>query len=177
MPCIKDTTRWLVICLTTVLIPSFSAKAQTVQFVALCNTNYSLSVQYALQTNQIISLVGAYQVQAANVLGTLPSGRTIQLPLPSTGPFQIFTGLTNLTLVAGNLTEYAVFQVTTPSAANVISNYVPADAIVIPASASGNVQIILESSPDLMNWTAASPGAYGPTSATNRFFRGRAALN
>jgi hypothetical protein len=59
----------------------------------------------------------------------------------------------------------------------VIPNYVPADAIVIPASATGNVQIILESSPDLVNWTAANPGIYGPSEATNRFFRVRAQMS
>ena len=58
-----------------------------------------------------------------------------------------------------------------------VSNYIPADAIVIPASATGSVQIILESSPDLVNWTAASPGTYGASAGTNRFFRVRAAAN
>lgn len=61
--------------------------------------------------------------------------------------------------------------------ATVISNYVPADAIVVPASLSGNVQIILESSPDLVNWTAASPGTYGAAAGTNRFFRVRASVS
>ena len=50
----------------------------------------------------------------------------------------------------------ATLEIETPATANVISNYVPADAIVIPASANGNVQIIFESSPDLVNWTAAT---------------------
>ena len=58
-----------------------------------------------------------------------------------------------------------------------VSNYIPADAIVIPASATGSVQIILESSPDLVNWTAASPGTYGASAGTNRFFRVRGAAN
>jgi hypothetical protein len=85
---------------------------------------------------------------------------------------QTATGITNIQVSTG----WATFQITTPAAANVISNYVPADAIVIPASATGNVQIILESSPDLMNWTAASPGTYGASDGTNRFFRVRAAV-
>jgi hypothetical protein len=46
----------------------------------------------------------------------------------------------------------------------------PASTVVIPTDANGNVEIILESSTDLVNWTAASPGEY--SSATqNRFFR------
>jgi hypothetical protein len=66
-------------------------------------------------------------------------------------------------------------SVSSPS--GVVSNYIPADAIVIPASVNGNVQIILESSPDLVNWTAASPGTYGASAGTNRFFRVRAAVS
>jgi len=145
------------------------------QYVMLENTNYSLSVQYPIQTNQIISLVGIYG--SPTVLGSRPDGKTIIFPTPSSGPFQIFTGLTNISIQAGNVTLCATLQITTPQSVNVISNYVPADAIVIPASATGNVQIILESSTDLVNWTAASPGTYDASSATNRFFRVRAVHN
>jgi hypothetical protein len=98
------------------------------------------------------------------------SAQTISSQIP-----QIATGLTNVTLSA--FSGWATFQITTPASANVVSNYVPADAIVIPASATGNVQIILESSPDLVNWTVASPGTYGASAGTNRFFRVRAAVN
>jgi hypothetical protein len=89
---------------------------------------------------------------------------------------QIATGLTNV-FVTGFSAGWATFKIETPTTATVVSNYVPADAIVIPASATGNVQIILESSPDLVNWTAANPGIYGASAGTNRFFRVRAAAN
>ncbi|MBL9115853.1 MAG: hypothetical protein JNJ83_12670 [Verrucomicrobiaceae bacterium] len=46
-------------------------------------------------------------------------------------------------------------------------------AVVIPTDATGPVQIILESSVDLVNWTAANPGTYA-ASAEKRFFRVRA---
>ena len=49
----------------------------------------------------------------------------------------------------------------------------PSTAVVIPTDATGPVNIILESSSDLVNWTSALPGTYG-SSATNRFFRVRA---
>ncbi|MBI5772971.1 MAG: hypothetical protein HZA89_04405 [Verrucomicrobia bacterium] len=45
--------------------------------------------------------------------------------------------------------------------------------VVVPDDAGGPVQIILESSTDLVTWTAANPGTYG-TSTTKRFFRLRA---
>ena len=46
-------------------------------------------------------------------------------------------------------------------------------AVVIPTDATGPVQILMESSTDLITWTAASPGTYG-SSTTKRFFRVRA---
>ena len=49
----------------------------------------------------------------------------------------------------------------------------PSTAVVIPADSSGPVRIILESSPDLVNWIDALPGTYG-SSTSNRFFRVRA---
>lgn len=48
-------------------------------------------------------------------------------------------------------------------------------AVVIPEDASGPVEIILESSTDLVNWSAANPGTYG-SSTGRRFFRVRAVI-
>ena len=125
-----------------------------------------------LQTNQIVSEVGS-GIYSFSIVGTFPNG--VSLLWPSSG---VFTGLTNIAVTSqGGSPAIATFQITTPASTTVVSNYVPADAIVIPASATGNVQIILESSPDLVNWTAASPGTYGASAGTNRFFRVRAAVN
>jgi len=49
----------------------------------------------------------------------------------------------------------------------------PTGAVVIPADSAGPVEIVLESSADLITWTAAQPGIYGST-AERRFFRVRA---
>jgi len=51
--------------------------------------------------------------------------------------------------------------------------FTPNTGVVIPADSSGPVNIILESSVDLINWIPANPGTYG-TTTTNRFFRVRA---
>jgi len=48
-------------------------------------------------------------------------------------------------------------------------------AVVIPEDASGPVEIVLESSTDLVNWTPANPGTYG-SSTEKRFFRVRAVV-
>ena len=53
------------------------------------------------------------------------------------------------------------------------SSVIPANSVVIPADSAGSVQIILESSIDLITWTQANPGTYG-ASTTKRFFRIRA---
>jgi hypothetical protein len=54
-----------------------------------------------------------------------------------------------------------------------ISNSIPYGAVIIPADTNGPVTILLESSIDLITWTAANPGTYG-TATSNRFFRVRA---
>lgn len=55
----------------------------------------------------------------------------------------------------------------------VTNQFTPNTGVVIPADSGGPVNIILESSVDLINWIPANPGTYG-TSTTNRFFRVRA---
>lgn len=158
---------------------SLNGRAQTMKYVTLYS--YQNNAQYALQTNQIVSVVGTSYANnsspSVRLHGGFPDGSSVLLLPSSPGSIQMITGLTNVALSWGTQPTWATFQITTPASANVISNYVPADAIVIPTSATGNVQIILESSADLVNWTAASPGTYSASSATNRFFRVRAVHN
>ena len=49
----------------------------------------------------------------------------------------------------------------------------PSGAVVIPADASGPVEIVLESSSDMVSWVPTQPGLYG-SSTEKRFFRVRA---
>jgi len=49
----------------------------------------------------------------------------------------------------------------------------PSGVAVVPTDATGPVQIVMESSQDLVNWVPSLPGTYGANS-TNRFFRVRA---
>jgi hypothetical protein len=147
------------------------------------------SVSYSVATNQIVQIVSmAGQSGVAPLTVVLNHASGVSIGTTNLGTF---TGLSNVTVsapytyfVSGGVYYYTynpalvTLNVTTPpNPANVVSNYVPADAIVIPASATGNVQIILESSPDLVNWTAASPGTYGASAGTNRFFRVRAVVS
>lgn len=184
---------WLapVILLAIILGWPFKGAAQTTQYLTLYTSGVGGATVYSVQTNQIISVVGYDWTDKPTLYGAFLDGTQINLtPCTTSGPFsgtvlpfasqipQTVTGLTNIVVgSAGSLHTWATFQITTPASPSVVSNYVPADAIVVPASATGNVQIILESSPDLVNWTAASPGTYGASAGTNRFFRVRAAVN
>lgn len=48
----------------------------------------------------------------------------------------------------------------------------PSGTVVIPEDANGSFKVILESSTDLITWTAANPGTYGGNTQ-RRFFRTR----
>jgi hypothetical protein len=83
----------------------------------------------------------------------------------------VFTGVTNISVatVSSGAVAALTFTITTPT----VQSSIAANAVVIPTDATGPVQIVLESSSDLVNWTSSLPGTYGST-YTNRFFRVRA---
>ncbi len=54
--------------------------------------------------------------------------------------------------------------------ANAVPSVTPSNAVVIPNDAAGTFQVILESSTDMITWTAANPGSYSGTTQ-QRFFR------
>jgi hypothetical protein len=62
----------------------------------------------------------------------------------------------------------ATLEVTRPASPSVT----PSNAAVIPEDASGTFSVILESSTDLITWTAANPGDYAGNTV-KRFFRTR----
>lgn len=161
---------------------SFKGPAQTGPYVTLHSNPATNSVNYALQTNQIVSLAGYDWNYRPVLVGNFADGTPINInPSPGTPvPHTIVTGLTNITFISEgqglSAFPWATLEIRTATSPTIVSNYVPADAVVIPSNATGNVQIILESSPDLVNWTAASPGIYAASSATNRFFRVRAVV-
>jgi hypothetical protein len=162
--------------------------AQSIQYVTIWADDQT-NETVAVETNQIITLAGYDWFEKPEIYVSLALSRgyndtviffhpstnaaPVQMPQSITGAFQIRLG-SGSDFYPSNPT-WATFKIETPcQLVNVASNYVPADCVVIPTSATGNVQIILESSSDLVNWTAAMPGTYGVSSATNRFFRVRA---
>ena len=166
---------------------TLSLLAQT-QILTLSTTNGSGGspqfVRAAVTPNQIVTFLcfsGYTNNSLASCWITLTNGTQVypfSLPgqSPGSGMFNTgqltLTGATNITVEAYQGAA-ATFSIT--SSSSTISNYVPANAVVIPSDVSGPVQIILESSSDLVNWNAAMPGTYGNT-YSNRFFRVRAAV-
>jgi hypothetical protein len=67
--------------------------------------------------------------------------------------------------------NYIAYKLT--RASEIAQSSTPVNTVVIPTDANGDVEIILESSVDLVNWTAATPGQYS-AATENRFFRIRA---
>ncbi len=145
-----------------------------------CGTNVtlvasgSLTNNFSVSTGQVAKIVTAYLQGVATLRIGLsyyqfdynqasgsydPNGK---LPIVVPGPANI--------TVAGNGNGKAFCTIEVSSADD---SFLPSNAVVIPADSGGPVNIILESSADLVTWTAASPGTYG-TSTTNRFFRVRA---
>jgi hypothetical protein len=169
----------------------FKGTAQLPTYITLNSTTNANGINYAIQTNQVVSVVGYDWSVKPNLYANLADGTLVditpvssfvQTSSVSSAIPQMLTGLTNIivkpiAVQLGYNPGWATFQVTTPGFTTTTSNYVPADAVVIPASETGNVQIILESSADLVNWVASSPGFYSAASATNRFFRVRAVSN
>jgi hypothetical protein len=159
-----------------------NVNAQSLSYVTL--NSQSGSTSYAVQPTQLVSVVGYCWNGngATHITGYMADGSSIDLsPILlsniSTGASRIpqsATGLTNL--VVSNF-GWATFEIKTPNAQKMTFDYVPADCVVVPTSATGTVNIILESSADLQNWSASMPGSYNPVGQTNRFFRVRAVAN
>lgn len=166
----------LIICLAAANPP---ARAQTVTLVnsngvVNSHSSFDCSTNQVITVNSFIGYFGEATISFYDGLkitmrcsqyGVVASGSA---PIVFNGS-AVFTGVTNI--VVDSFTEVAAltFTVTTPTPQSMI----PANAVVIPSDATGPVQIVLESSSDLINWTSSLPGTYGNTHS-NRFFRVRA---
>lgn len=86
------------------------------------------------------------------------------VPLEVSGPATIAV------FASGTSYDFAIatFEVTRPASPSVT----PSNAAVIPVDANGTFTVILESSTDLITWTAANPGDYSGNTV-KRFFRSR----
>jgi hypothetical protein len=90
--------------------------------------------------------------------------------MPKLQSFKV-AGPGTLKLISGtaDTKTFATFSI---SRANAVPAVTPTNAVVIPNDAAGTFQVILESSTDLITWTAATPGTYSGN-LQQRFFRSR----
>ena len=136
---------------------------------------------YNLTTNQIVTLSsvgGSFGINAASLSVVFTSANGINTIQPITTGTQnnyvpaTYTGLSKIALYSqtdGAMS--ATFTILTPSTNSVTTT--PVNSVVIPSDAKGNVQIVLESSSDMVNWIPSQAGTYGNT-YSNRFFRVKA---
>jgi len=164
---------------------------QPTEFVTLVSISGSQSQTVTLAEGDIIALLNIGSISnvsnsritveavISNItfsLGNLTpnSSGSFVVPLASpsiaTGPAQI--RLKSTPTAASSFATLAIFRA---NAASAQPNLIPQNTVVIPEDATGTLQIILESSNDLINWTAALPGNYSAETA-QRFFRVRAVL-
>jgi hypothetical protein len=153
----------------TLVAPITIGNMQT-QFVTLA-AKTSSNNSYNLSSNQIVTVtsVGGGALPVMTI-----AFNNIAMPVTLSGSSVYpltFVGATNVSIVSTSSPWFVTLTILTPST-NAVS-VVPVNSVVIPSDATGPVQIILESSSDLINWTSSLPGTYGNT-YSNRFFRVRA---
>lgn len=174
------------------LITGVSALCDT--YTTLVSSTWNLgthSVSFDVKSNEVAKVVSgrAYGNVAGKGGGsalTLIKG-PVQTEVSSStfaelniASFPMVTGPAKFILTSQGVTETGL-PPTTNSAIVTIQTFpsmsgegvTPFSSVVIPADAGGPVSVILESSVDLVTWTAALPGTYA-TSTQKRFFRVRA---
>lgn len=119
--------------------------------------------------------IGALQVSFSDHTNATFVLLTNNPPVADSLPVIVGPATISVTRTAST-TAYAIctIEVSTPNTTS-SSTFVPSTAVVIPSDSGGSVNIILESSSDLINWYPSLPGTYG-ADYTNRFFRVRAQL-
>lgn len=149
----------------TLLVGAGYPATQTYQVQS--NTVAQITYSYLRNNGQNVSAIYVYFPQATNSLsiGIGVGSQTLNQAIIA-GPATIVLTTTN-----GINTSLSICTIQiSPATA---TSFTPSSSVVIPNDGAGPVTIILESSTDLINWTAANPGTYGTTSS-NRFFRVRA---
>jgi len=136
---------------------------------------YTNSATLNVNTGQTARIVFVTPFNCSNcgeslVINSMGSSNTYTASAPLVLP--VIVGPASITLTAGTFASYlsafCTIELSTPA-----DSFLPTGAVVIPADSGGPVNIILESSADLINWYPSLPGAYG-ANYTNRFFRVRA---
>jgi len=161
------------------ILSGFLGQAQSSTYTNLCVPGMRQTASLTVRTGQVARIVSAqfrgsygrvdisingvnFSFNDADFAGTTASGT--KWPPTVAGPATITVTSVN----DGAWGCFCCIELISPAA-----QLMPSTAVVIPSDSGAPVNIVLESSTDLINWIAALPGTYG-TSTTNRFFRVRA---
>jgi len=157
---------------------TYLGNGQTMVTISPSRSQFNCS--YLVASNQIVTLNTFNGVSGSQLYVYFANGTYFESI--GSGGIQItkgselqFTGATNVNF-SGPVSNAGGAGVATFTVCTQSTNYLaclPVNSVVIPSDATGPVQIILESSSDLINWVPSLPGTYGST-YTNRFFRVRA---
>lgn len=145
------------------------AQQFTTQVIPL---NGAITYTNEVGTNQVLEIL-SYRFDSLCSMQVTSGGNSVTFGLASlqssvpriAGPATLLYRGTNGANGGGS---YITFKVSDKDA-----GFTPSTAVVIPTDAAGPVEIVLESSTDLVSWTAAVPGTYG-VATEKRFFRVRA---
>ena len=160
---------------------SVRSRADTVTLSVSPTYNQGSSKSFNVPTNAVAQILYSSLVNIGNnTPPTIKSYYTVEIN-SNTVPGRIgliFVGPATITLVSTNMGAPTILQTISfvtiqTSPATTFGSFTPSSSVVIPNDGGGPVTIILESSVDLANWTAALPGTYG-TTTSSRFFRVRA---
>lgn len=165
--------RFHLIVITAVALLSFaSAHAQYQTATLAGGSGASVGVSTIVVPDGKVCEVVNFQKAYTSGSATLSFAGTNLFQGISTDPKSfIVVGPAALSLTAISNAIVCTYRIFDNTAA--VGQGVPSTAVVIPAASTGPVQIILESSTDLITWTAADAGSYA-ASTTKRFFRVRA---
>jgi len=93
---------------------------------------------------------------------------------PSFGPkIEWQYGYGNIPVGWTQLEGICEYETTSISSSNLSAQIIPSASVVVPANATGDVDVLLEQSTDMITWTQCLPGTYN-ASTQKRFFRVRA---
>ncbi len=121
-------------------------------------------------SNSIVEIVGHSQV--SGVLVGTPSDETIGFLEPDSQTGQVFTGFTTYRAVTTTDNANAAFVTLKITSAAEINAVTPSAVLVLPEDSTGNFDIIIETSDDLVSWAPFFSQTVNSQTA-QRFFRTR----
>lgn len=149
---------------------TFLSQSIRADYVTLISTNAQYSQTLLLGTNEMARPISSHTDPTGHATVEIDYGHFKYSVLASHGSISNIVGPASIRIIQPlAIGKSAVgFEVKREASAGQ-----PSTAVVIPDDGAGPVQIVLESSTDLVTWTAANPGSYA-TSTQKRFFRIRA---